>query len=133
VIAVDASVAFKWLVEERGSDAAVHLSATHPLAAPTLLRAEVGNALFKKVNAGAIEEAPAKAAHAALDAFIVEWVEMGELAASAFDVCCELRHPVYDCYYLALALQREIKLATVDERLVGKCRGTRFEPLLIGI
>jgi predicted nucleic acid-binding protein len=30
----------------------------------------------------------------------------------------DLQHPVYDCVYLALALQRGLPLVTADQRLV---------------
>lgn len=133
MIAVDASVAVKWLIDETGSDRAVELSATTPLVAPTLLRIEVGNALFKKVLRGEIAAEPATLAHDALPAFVSEWVETSGLADTAFVICMELLHPVYDCYYLALAELRDIQLVTADRRLIERCRDTRFHARLVAL
>ncbi|MBX9826741.1 MAG: type II toxin-antitoxin system VapC family toxin [Xanthobacteraceae bacterium] len=48
----------------------------------------------------------------------------------ALAIGIELRHPVYDCFYLALAEQRHCQLATADERLIARCAGTPFAKLI---
>jgi hypothetical protein len=51
VLAVDASVAVKWLLPEVHSDAALRILEHHrPLLVPDLLFAEVGNVLWKRVR-----------------------------------------------------------------------------------
>jgi predicted nucleic acid-binding protein len=131
VTVVDASVAFKWLLDEEGSDRADDLAGSEPLSAPSLLRAEVGNALLKKVLRGEITDSAAQAAHGAIGSFISDWEEMAALADDAFAIAIELSHPIYDCYYLALAQIREVGLITADLRLLEVCRGTRFEGQVI--
>ena len=44
------------------------------------------------------------------------------LLEPAIEISFDLRHPVYDCVYLALALQRQVPLVTADERLVAAVR-----------
>jgi len=123
VIVVDTSVAMKWFVEEEGSDAAVSLAAQETLIAPSLLRIEAGNVFFKLVVLRKLWVVEAAlAAQAELDTFITEWVNAESLSADALAIACEIEHPVYDCYYLALARSRGIKLATADKRLIGQCR-----------
>ena len=127
MIVVDASVAFKWLLEEEGSDRAAGLVAAQTVLAPSLLRIEVANALLTKVRRRDISASSARTAHATLGSFISDWVEIAALADDAFSIALELLHPVYDCYYLALAQIREVGLVTADLRLIEVCRGSRFE------
>ncbi|MGJ3628099.1 type II toxin-antitoxin system VapC family toxin [Sphingomonas sp. MMS24-JH45] len=49
---IDASVAVKWFVPEEDSDRAFKIVALHQLCAPSLLRTEVGNAIWKKLRRG---------------------------------------------------------------------------------
>jgi predicted nucleic acid-binding protein len=39
------------------------------------------------------------------------------LASAALSIAFEYDHPVYDCYYIAAAIQNDAALATADERL----------------
>lgn len=52
----------------------------------------------------------------------VSLAESRSLLNDALELAFEMRHPVYDCVYLALALQREIPLVTADNRLVAAAR-----------
>ena len=45
---------------------------------------------------------------------------LAPLAARALAIAAELRHPAYDCFYLALAEVRDLKLITADRRLVAR-------------
>src|SRR6185437_13955244 len=54
-------------------------------------------------------------------------VPSAELAPSAADIALQLDHPVYDCFYLALAERREIELLTADRRLVRKAAGSPWQ------
>lgn len=49
-------------------------------------------------------------------------VSLTELASEAMEVALELRHPVYDCCYLALAIQRLLPVITVDRRFIEVTR-----------
>ena len=42
----------------------------------------------------------------------------------------DLRHPPYDCCYIALAEMRESRLVTADDRLMRVCANTPFAKLL---
>jgi predicted nucleic acid-binding protein len=41
-----------------------------------------------------------------------------------------LRHPAYDCFYLALAERNTSPLVTADDRLIRRCADTPFEKLV---
>jgi predicted nucleic acid-binding protein len=51
---------------------------------------------------------------------LVRLVAMPALARKASDLAQELDHPVYDCFYLALAEREGVPLVTADVRLISK-------------
>jgi len=53
-----------------------------------------------------------------------------ELLDRAFAIAIELRHPAFDCFYLALAERSTSPLVTADDRLISRCAGTPFEKLV---
>lgn len=116
---VDASVATAWFVEIEPSRSARPLLSRDPLRAPALLRVEVANALLKYVRAGLSSEAVPLEAVRSLDSIVHEWVEDVALLPAATALAIENRHRIYDCLYLALALQRHELLVTADRRLAA--------------
>ncbi len=47
---------------------------------------------------------------------------MRQLAAAAGRLAMDLDHPVYDCFYLALAIQEQYPVITADTRFHDKVR-----------
>lgn len=120
-IVIDASVAIKWVVGERGSEAAVRLvdgSIGERLSAPDLLMPECANILWKKTRRGELSREEAGLAIDLLARADVELVPARALAASALTLSLDLDHPAYDCLYLALAIQRGATFVTADSRFV---------------
>lgn len=126
---VDASVAFKWLTIEDGSDEAAALIGSGTLRAPTLLLIEVGNALWKKAARGEIADQPAFPAQLALVNSLVEIVDEAAVTPRALEIALAIDHPIYDCIYLALAERDGDQVVTADARFLGKLAETRFAPL----
>ena len=122
---VDASVAVKWLVEEDHSDEAIGLlEGGSRLVAPTLLFAETANALWAMHRRGEISADDVSDAVDALRAApVLLPTPMLELAAAASRLGIDLVHPVYDCFYLALAIQTQYPVVTADKRFHDKVRG----------
>ncbi len=118
---VDASVAVKWLVQEPGSEQARLLSRAR-LEAPDLLPVECANILWKKVRVRDLSREEALARLQLLLQAPVSLAGSRMLLEPALEMSFDLRHPVYDCVYLALALQRQLPLVTADERLVAAVR-----------
>jgi predicted nucleic acid-binding protein len=48
------------------------------------------------------------------------------LAARALELAFALDHPVYDCFYLALAEAEQVGLVTADGRLESRLRGSSW-------
>jgi predicted nucleic acid-binding protein len=121
---VDASVAIKWLVPEEGSQLANELLLQDELVAPDLVAAEISNAIWKKWGRGELAGVPPGLTDI-LRAF--DSLEpIAPLAQRSAEIAIELDHPAYDCFYLALAEQRDEVLVTADERLLKKVSGTDF-------
>jgi predicted nucleic acid-binding protein len=122
VAVLDASVAVRWVVPERGTDEAAALL-NRPIlwVAPRLMLAEVASALRRKVSAG---ELRAEIAVQALDALIdavadgtIVLVQDEAFVASALTLALALGHKLPDCLYLAVAERDGLSLATADTRL----------------
>ena len=122
---VDASVAVKWLVEEVLSDeAAALLDGSSTLVAPPLLFAEAANALWAMRRRGNIGAADmAEAVETLRTAPVSTPLPMPDLTAAATRLAGDLDHPVYDCFYLALAIHTQYPVVTADTRFHDKVRG----------
>ena len=117
---VDASVAAKWVLPEAGTERAILLrQQARPFIAPTLVIAEVGNAIWKRAMRDEISPSDAFAALRAAINLFAELVELSELDRRAMRLSFDLRHPIYDCFYIALALGRKVELVTADARMVA--------------
>ena len=121
---VDASVVVKWLVTEELSDeAASLLDRGSTLVAPELVFAEASNALWAMCRRGDIGTAEFGDATDALRAApVVVPHPMRRLTAAAARLAVDLDHPVYDCFYLALAILEQYPVVTADERFHDKVR-----------
>ena len=121
---VDASVAVRWLVEEEHSDRAADLlNGGSTFVAPALVFAEVANALWAMHRRGDIEADELAEAVGVLRAAPISLpVSMLQLTAAAARLADDLDHPVYDCFYLALAVQTQYPVVTADIRFYRKVR-----------
>lgn len=120
-IIVDASVALKWVLEEDDSPLARALAA-RDLAAPDLLWSECANGLWRWVQRGVLSGRVAHERFVALRRAPVALIPAGELLDRALILAIELGHPIYDCVYLALALQRGMQVVSADRRFVNVVR-----------
>lgn len=117
-LVVDASVATLWVLDQDGSDRAAALRAADAMIAPSLVAAEIGSALWKAVRRGDLDISDAKAA---LEAALLSYealFPLEDMRARALEFAVQLDHPIYDCFYLALAEREQAALVTKDERLL---------------
>ena len=126
-LVVDASVAVRWLFAMDGvAQADALLQSGEPLIAPDLVFSEITNAAWKMTALAALPRETAAEALLKSSDFFQEIVASRELKDPALAIAIELRHPAYDCFYLALAGQRDCQMVTADERLLTRCTGTPF-------
>jgi predicted nucleic acid-binding protein len=133
-LVVDASVACKWFIDESDAKIAEELLARgHLLLAPDLIVPEVCNVACIKLRRGEIALDQAAAMVEGLPDLFDELVPSVQLAARAFAIASTLIHPAYDCFYLALAEQREICLVTADRRLQNRLATTPWERIVVSL
>ena len=121
MIVVDASVALKWVMPEEDSSAARTLQQSE-LAAPDLWIIEVANALWRRVIQEDLSQKEAARRLVWLRRAPVRQIPASDLIEDAFRIATELKHPVYDCIYLAAALREDAKVVTADVRFTNAAR-----------
>jgi predicted nucleic acid-binding protein len=110
------------VLEQDGTNQARTLQNEDSLIAPALIAAEIGSALWKAVRRGEVQRADALAA---LDAALLPFdalIPMAELHIRALALAIELHHPIYDCFYLALAERERATLVSADSVLIAKAK-----------
>lgn len=121
VAVVDASVVMKWFLPEPLRPEAVSLLDNHRagrviLAAPPHLAAEVAAALTKRVRRGHLSAQQASEAFSYFESYAPTTLTPPGLVASAMQLALAHQQSVYDCLYLALALEMRCDLITADAR-----------------
>ena len=119
LVVCDASVIFKLIVAEEGSDKAFHLAQNYQIAVPEFLFLEIGNALWSRVRTGKSRATDAPELLDDLDAFSFDIRPTKPLVQLALSFATTLDHPIYDCTYLALAERQKAPLITADKRFLG--------------
>ena len=119
---VDASVALKWFLadEPHGAEATALLRGDEAKIAPDLVIVEACNAAWTSLRLGRIEPSELADIAAILPRFFAELISTAPLAKRAAFIAVQLDHPIYDCFYLALAEARQAPLLTADTRLLQR-------------
>ncbi len=131
-LVVDASVAICWFTREASSATANGLlRSAEELIAPSLLCVEVANTAWKKLRNGEMSEEQAIAATVELRRFVRDLAPVERLAREAFALAVETGHSVYDCVYLALSVQRDARLVTLDEGFIRALASSRHKSRVI--
>ncbi|MCI0546506.1 MAG: type II toxin-antitoxin system VapC family toxin [Candidatus Rokubacteria bacterium] len=131
---LDASVAVRWVIPERGSEqAALLLSRPVGWIAPRLMVTEVAAAMRRKVVAGELRAETALQALdiivAAVDDGTIRLTEDEDVVGTALALALTLGHKVPDCLYLAVAEREGARLVTADRQLdqLARHRGISSE------
>lgn len=121
---IDTSVAVKWFVRETGHErAATLLTPGMELATPDFAIAEVANVLWRKVRSNDISIDQAQEALQALPSFFQHLATAAELVSEGLQYARKIGHSVYDCMFLAYAIQlSDAVLVTADEHFLTKLR-----------
>jgi predicted nucleic acid-binding protein len=129
-LVIDASVAFKWFANEPDSNVALKLRSSDPnLIAPELVVSEACNSAWKSFQRGELTGMQCEIVAANIARAFARLVGHAPLATRAMAIAVELRHPAYDCFYLALAQREAAVLVTADGRLIGKIKNTSYAAL----
>jgi predicted nucleic acid-binding protein len=120
---LDSSVAVKWVLAEQDTDKALRLrdayrNGLHELIAPDWFVLEVMNVLGKAAARKTITRAAAIQNEGLILQDSPAFHASRPLAPAAFRLALQHQRAVYDCLYLALALQEKCELITADNALV---------------
>ena len=120
---VDASVAVKWFFVEPDSQRADKLrDGEFDLVAPDLIIAEIGNAAWKKRCRNELDAAGAVFVVRKAPLLFDSLVSIPDLAEAAMRISAALFHPIYDCFYLALAEREHAPIVSADNRLLSAAK-----------
>lgn len=135
-IVVDASVAAKWYFPESGQASAAALLADgnegrRDLIAPDLIDLELASVLWKRVRSRECSEEFAREVLVLWETDRPRLIGSRGLVGRALDLALRLDHPVYDCLYLAAAIEYGAALATADRQLERVARTVLAEVVRI--
>jgi predicted nucleic acid-binding protein len=127
-LVIDASVAVKWVLPEPDSAQAAALRTTDDdLIGPSLAWAEVGSAIWKAARRGDVTARDARESLKIAMAHYHRLLLLDEFAERAFELAVGLGHPIYDCFYLALAERENAPLITADEAMIAAARKAKIK------
>jgi predicted nucleic acid-binding protein len=133
VMIIDASVALKWYLEEDGSAAARDILASgNKRLAPSLIFLEVQYVLSVAARRGRLDRKAIELAETALLQSFDTFAPVEQLMIAAAKLSRAFDHPIYDCLYVALALQEAAPLATADARQAEMARQAGAKTLRVG-
>lgn len=125
---VDASTVAAALFQEEYEDAAgAILRETEELRAPDLICAEFGSVVWKRYRRGAIDERQARGLMADFLGLPLRIMPSARLIDEALRLALTTGRTVYDCLYLALAVEDDTVMVTADGRLVSSLAGGPLE------
>ena len=117
---VDASlIAAAFFQEQCAEEAGAVLASGRQLYAPDLIYPEVANAVWKRHRRREINEEEASQLLADIARMPLQITPSNRLIDSALRLAIQTDRTVYDCLYVALALDQACPLITADRRLVN--------------
>ncbi len=121
---LDSSVAFKWVIPEKDSDAALRLRAqfqagVHEFIAPDIFPGEVAHALTRAERQSRITPAEALDLWSNVMTTAPQLVPSLPLMHRTIAISSQTRVGVFDCLYVALAEREGCEFITADSRVVN--------------
>lgn len=125
MIVVDASISLKWFLPEvNTAEALALLRGGLKLVAPEIIKYEVISGLVRRVRQDQLAASEAnESVEDWLDALSNETVHLiidDRLLVEAAQIACDIKHPLCDCLYLALARRLEAPFVTADRTLMQR-------------
>lgn len=120
MLVLDANIAAKFVVNELGrAEALTRLRSEPILVGPDWIRVELAHTLWKQREASGLDDQVVKQNLATVSSFFHHFIPSSELVPMALDLAFEMNHWVYDCLYLACALESGSKLLTADRKFAN--------------
>lgn len=129
---VDASVVFGWFLPQGVKQGLSNmLEKPYTFLAPDLIFPEVCNGVWRLVQANNLSDQKGREILHLLPNTMDQVTPCAQLVQSAFEISVNLKHPAYDCFYLALAAQEKTQMITVDQRLINRLENSQYSGLAI--
>ena len=126
-LVIDANIAAKWYLPEADSQLAEQLFATKAeFHAPNFLAIEFANIYGKHSVAGRTSMDAWHAASSQLKKSILYWHSDDPLLDHALELAVTHKHPIFDCIYLALAVQIDGIVVTADQQFCSQFKSTKY-------
>jgi predicted nucleic acid-binding protein len=120
-LVIDANIAAKWYLPETDSETAEMLFADGlEFHAPDFLATEFANIYWKHSVAGRTSADAWRVASRQLKIAIPYWHSDDQLHEKALELAITHKHPIFDCIYLALAIQIEGIVVTADKQFCNQ-------------
>ena len=132
-LVVDASVAFKWYVEEPWSDAARRLLSGGRLIVPRLFFLETSNILRRRCERREMSADDARATADSMAELPLEVWPDHRLVRPALDLALDFRISIFDAVYVVLAVRLQGRVVTADRRLVNALQGGALAAHVLGV
>ncbi len=132
---VDANVGIKWVLTEIHSEAAGRLLEIEDseLLVPDFFFPEIGNILWKRIRRGETTLELARNDLNILAEGDLQVCPSLPLMSDALEIATRVNQAVYDCVYLALAVARQCRMVTADERFYNALSGDRLAEHLMWV
>jgi predicted nucleic acid-binding protein len=103
------------------------------LIAPSIIWPELANAVWKNARLGNVDSGIWDDVAAKLPSLMAIHNTKGLLLQTAVKLAVDHGHPVYDCVYLALAIQTGARVVTVDKRFLSVFEKSEHENRVISL
>jgi predicted nucleic acid-binding protein len=133
-LVVDCSVAAKWALQESGRPGALRLldeqeSGMVLLVAPDLILTEFASMIAKRTRRKQVPASQAFHALRLMEESELRLFETPPLLGRALDLAIKNQFSLWDCVYLALAIEHDCPLITADRRLFKSRRHPNIQLL----
>jgi predicted nucleic acid-binding protein len=133
VVVLDASAAVRAVMDAAAQPRLLdRLAAAAAVLAPTLMRVEAANALWKYRRIGVIDAAEARDRHAEVCLLVHRFIDEQALFPEALQLAADSDRPVYDAVYAITARRHAATLLSFDRRLHHLCTRTQIVCDLLG-
>ncbi len=133
MVVLDASAAVRAVMDAAAQPALLdRLAAAALVLAPTLMRVEAANALWKYQRAAVISASEARDRHVEACLLVQRFVDEQALFPEALQLAADRDHPVYDAIYAVTARRHAATLLSFDRRLHALCVSSSIPCELLG-
>ena len=132
---VDSSVAIKWFIPEvLSAEAKQWRDATTDLhTLDFFFELEIASVLWKKIGRKEIGEVDSEAILNQLPLLPLMRHDDATVLKKSLTLANQTRRTVYDCLYLALAIDLNGRMLTADERFVNSLQGTPWQAYVVWV